>query len=1120
MNRFKAVSIIIWGICLPILVFVGCGLLSPLAALFSDLRLVNLRCEYQQNPPGIDELLPRLSWNLQAASDKRELRQSAYHILVSSTPEKLAKEQGDLWDSGRVESDRQLHIIYAGKPLTSRMQCFWKVRVWNQNGRQSKWSQPSAWTMSLLKTSDWQAKWIADANSVVEKNVYGPLNGYQCEFAKSADTAKWVTIDLGKPQSFDAVKLFPARPYDWTPDTPGFLFPVRFKIETAMNADFSDAKVVLDRTAKDEPNPDTNAPLYRFASATGQFVRLTVTKFGLRDGENFAFALAEIQVLNGENNIAKLAKVSAQDSVETGQWAKVNLTDGVLTAVKPRDNESLPASMVHKSFQINHPIKRATAYASALGLYELRLNGQRVGEKLLTPEWTSYRKHVQYQVYDVTALLCQGENAASALLGEGWYAGRLMITGRFAYGTHPRFLLQLEIEFTDGQRQTIITDNSWRTTTDGPIRSAGIYDGEVYDARKETKGWDTAGFDASLWQTARAFDINSPRLVGQRNEPIQVTKELAPVKMTEPKPGVFVFDFGQNMVGWCRVKAVGAAGKTVTIRHAEMLNDDGTIYTANLRTALQTDSYTPAADGNFVFEPHFTYHGFRYVELTGLTESPTNESILGRVFHSSSPIVGSFECSDSSLNRLMQNIQWTQRSNMMSVPTDCPQRDERLGWMGDIQSFAQTAAFNMDMAAFFSKSAQDMRDDQASDGRFSDFAPNQSDSSIPGSNGNGWTNAFSGAPAWADAGVIVPWRAYQNYADIRLLEQHFEAARKWVDYIHNQNPNLIWERFRNNDYGDWLNGDTIKKQEGWPEGGAAIPSVVFATAFFAHSTELVAKMAELLGRSEDAYRYGRLSNQIKSVFNQRYVKPDGRIEGDTQSGYALALSFNLLPENLRSKAAQYLVENIRKYNTRLSTGIQTTPRAMLELSNNGYSDVAWQLITNRTFPSWLYMIDNGATTIWERWDGYVKGRGFQDAGMNSFNHWALGAVGEWMWRNIAGLNPDDSQPGWKHFSIAPKPGGGVTWAKCEYQSIRGPIAVSWSLDKERIVLKVSIPPNTTAAVYVPTSQPNAVTESGLPIEQAKGVKFIHAEKETAVYEIGSGSYVFEAPFAVSGASAE
>ncbi len=1073
------------------------------AAVAADLRPADLRCEYRENPSGLDVLEPRFSWTLTATTDERGLTQSAYQVLVASAPERLAREHGDLWDSGKVPASDTLQVTYAGQPLRSRMRAWWQVRVWDRNGQASAWSAPATWTMGLLEPSDWQAKWIADPASATNVPARGPLNGYHSKIANSADTPRWVAVDLGRPQHFEAVQLFPARPYDWQPDTPGFLFPVRFKVEAASRADFSDAQVLLDRTASDQPNPGTNAPLYRFASTTARFVRLTVTRLRQRDGANFAFALTEMQVLNGENNLAKGARVLAPDSIETGAWAKANLTDGVLMTVKPDGGGSgaLPATMVRKSFQLDRPVRRATAYATALGLYELQLNGQRVGDQLLAPEWTSYRKRVACQTYDVTRLLHPGENVIAARLGEGWYAGRLMAVGRFAYGTQPRFLLQLEVEFADGHTRTIVSDGSWRATSDGPIRSAGIYDGEVYDARKELAGWDAPGFDDTAWAPARTFDLDSRRLVWLRNEPIRLVRELTPRTLTEPRPGVYVFDFGQNMVGWCRINATGVAGQTVTLRHAEMLNEDGTLYTANLRGAAQIDRYTPRADGGFVFAPHFTYHGFRYVEVTGLAHPPTTNAVVGQVFHSAAPEVGRFECSDSSLNRLMRNIRWTQRANLMSSPNDCPQRDERLGWMGDIQAFAQTAIFNMDMAAFLTKFAQDIRDDQADDGRFPDFAPHPGDPN----------KSFSGAPAWADAGVMVPWRVYQNYADTRILAAQFAAARRWVDYIHRNNPDLVWAKGRNNDYNDWLNGDWIK-EAGWPGKGGSVPNEVFATAFFAHSTELVAKMAAVLGRREDAQRYGELFAQIKAGFNRRFVQPDGRLAGDTQGGYALALNFNLLSDELRPKAARLLVENIRRYRNHLSTGIQTTHRAMLELTRGGYGDVAWQLLTNRTFPSWRYMIDNGATTIWERWDGYVKGRGFQDAGMNSFNHWAFGAVGEWMWRNIAGLNPDDAQPGWKHFVVAPQPGGGVTWAKAGYHSIRGRIACDWKTEGGKLTLRVAVPPNTTATVYVPATRADAVTESGRPAGKADGVKFLRTEKDAAVYEIGSGNYVFGSVF--------
>lgn len=1072
---------------------------SPACAAEPSLNMSDLRCEYRVNPVGLDLACPRMSWVL--ISEQRGQQQTAYQILVASSPETLARDRGDLWDSGKVGSSQSAQVSYGGKPLTSRLRAWWKVRAWDRAGKPSAWSRPAYWEMGLLSRSDWQARWIADTASMTNFVRRDPLNGYHSEVASRADTAKWVGVDLGAPRSFDAVRLFPARPYDFQPDTPGFLFPRRFRLEVAQQPDFSDARVLVDRTAGErERNPGTNAPRYRFPQATGRFVRLLVTELPKRDGTNFAFALAEMEVLSGETNLAQKTKVLASDSIEGGAWAKLNLTDGVLVSVPPGGGPgTLPAMMTRKEFKVLQPVRRAMAYVTALGLYELHLNGQRVGEQLLAPEWTSYRKRVQYQAYDVTRLLRPGENAIGALLGEGWYAGRLMIVGRFAYGTFPQFLLQLELELADGTRQTVTTDESWRSTTGGPLRSAGIYDGETYDATREMPGWDMPGFDHRDWTPVSVLPLDSRQLVWQRNEPIQIEQELPCLKVSEPKPGVFILDFGQNMVGWCRIRGRGTAGQMVTLRHGEVLQDDGTLYTGNLRGAPQVDRYLPAADGKFSYEPRFTYHGFRYLELSGLASPPTKHSAVGRVFHSASPLVGRFECSDPSLTRLMRNVLWTARANLMSSPNDCPQRDERLGWMGDIQAFAQTAMFNYDLAAFISKWTQDIRDDQADDGRFPDFAPH------PG-NPN---NQFSGVPAWGDAGVIVPWRAYENYADARLLAESFESACRWVDYIHRLNPGLIWERGRNNDYNDWVNGDEIK-QAGWPTRGGSVPKELFATAFFAHSTELVSRMAGVLGRPEEARRYEELFQQTKAAFNRRFVRADGRLEGDTQAGYALALHFGLLPEDQRAQAAQRLVEGIHKYQGHLSTGIQATHRALLELTRYNHEPVAWQLVTNRTFPSWLYMLDNGATTIWERWDCYVKGRGFQDPGMNSFNHWAFGAVGEWLWRNVGGLNPDNNQPGWKHFTIVPRPGGGVTWANADYDSIHGRITSRWKRKGARFTLEVSIPANTSATVALPAADAASVKERGIPAARARGVRFLRFEDGRAWFEVESGKYEFTA----------
>ncbi len=764
------------------------------------------------------------------------------------------------------------------------------------------------------------------------------------------------------------------------------------------------------------------------------------------------------------------------------------------------------ATYLRREFALERPAVRAIVHVSALGLYELRVNGRRVGDRQLAPEWTDYSTRVQYQAYDVTSQLRPGSNVLAATVADGWYAGGIglgMIIAkkpRNIYGTTPSLLVELEVQHETGPPTTIVSDGSWRATRNGPVRAADILNGETYDARREMPGWDGVGFDASSWHPVDAGEAATagPRLVAQPNEPIRVTQELKPIRLTEPKPGVFVFDLGQNMVGWCRLAVRGKAGATVRLRHAEMLDDAGLIYTENLRGALQTDTYALRGAATESFEPQFTYHGFRYVEVSGDVERPQREDLVALAVHSAVTPAGSFESSDALLNQLWKNIVWTQRDNMHSIPTDCPQRDERLGWMGDILVFAQTAIYNFDMAAFLKKWIVDVRDAQADDGRFPDFAPHPF----------GTNERFSGAPGWGDAGIVVPWRAYENYGDTRILADHFDAAVRWIEFIRRENPDLLWTKKRGNDYGDWLSGDTLVA-DGWPKKGAEVPKEVFATAMFAHSTDLVARMARVLGKDAEARKYGDLFARIKAAFNAAYVDGDGRITGDTQAGYALALYLDLLPDALRPAAFRRMVAGIDAYNGHMSTGFHSTYRMMMELTRAGRTDLAYKLALERTFPSWGYSIDNGATTIWERWDGYVKGRGFQDKGMNSFNHYAIGAVGEWMYRVVLGINADPAQAGWTRVVIRPRPGGGLTWAKGSYHSIRGKIEVSWQQPAaDAFSLDVTIPPGVAAVVYVPARDAARVSEGAGPASRAAGVTFVKMDDGAAVFEVGSGQYRF------------
>jgi alpha-L-rhamnosidase len=539
------------------------------------------------------------------------------------------------------------------------------------------------------------------------------------------------------------------------------------------------------------------------------------------------------------------------------------------------------------------------------------------------------------------------------------------------------------------------------------------------------------------------------------------------------------------MVGWVRLKVEGEPGTKVTLRHAEALNPDGTIYTTNLRSARATDHYVLGGDGEEVFEPRFTFHGFRYVEVTGYPGEPQRDAITGRVVHSATPPSGFFECSSSLVNKLQENVVWGQRGNFLSVPTDCPQRDERLGWMGDAQIFVRTASFNMDVAAFFEKWMADVQDAQSPEGAFPDVAPLL--------RGSGLIDLRWGAPAWGDAGVIVPWTIYRAYDDTRIVERHYDAMARWMEYLHEANPDLIRKNRMGHNYGDWLS----------PKGDHT-PKHLLATAYWAYDAKLMAEMAEVTDRNEDASEYRDLNERIKAAFEEAYVSPDGRVEGDTQTSYLLALHMELLPEELRSAAADHLVRTIEREDWHLSTGFVGIGYLCPVLTEAGYTDVAYCLLNNETYPSWGYTIKNGATTIWERWDGWTEA-GFQSPNMNSFNHYSLGSVGEWLYRYVAGI--DLVAPGYGHILIRPRPGGGLTQASGEYDSVRGRISSSWKIEDDRFVLEALIPPNTTATVHVPST--DGVLEGGRPVDEADGVEFLRAGEGETILSVGSGRYEFE-----------
>lgn len=723
--------------------------------------------------------------------------------------------------------------------------------------------------------------------------------------------------------------------------------------------------------------------------------------------------------------------------------------------------QSIAAPLFRKDFSVHRRVVRARLYATAKGLYRATIDGQPIGSGELTPGWTDFRKRIQYQTYDVTSFLKRGDHTIGLKVAPGWYSGHVAFANEI-YGTYPLAMASLRVTYADGTTETIGTDASWQAAS-GAIQSSDLLMGEEFDARKEQRGWDRPGFKGQGWRMADATPDGDELLVGEQGPMVEKLMELKVQKVTEPKPGTYVCDLGQNMVGWARLRVSGEAGTKVQLRFAEVLNKDGSLYTTNLRKAKATDTYVLSGEGNETFEPSFTFHGFRYVEVTGYPGKFAPSAITGEVVGSNVPRTGTFACSDSMVNQLQHNIEWGMRGNYVDIPTDCPQRDERLGWMGDAETFAPTAAFIGNIDGFMTKWLRDVDEAQTADGSFTDVSPN--------------VLGPDGAPAWGDAGVIVPWDVFVAYGDTQLLAQNYPAMKMWVDRIDRYNPNHLWQQHRGNDYGDWLNVHD------------ETPKELIATAFYANSVRLVAESAKALGLTDDAKRYDALNSAIKDAYIHKFVVNTGSkptMRGDSQTSYILTIAFDMSnvknePNGGRELTQVFgdrLAELIAKRNDHLSAGFVGVGRLMGALTATGHADVAYKLLLQKTYPGWLYPITQGATTIWERWDGYRDDKGFQDPGMNSFNHYAMGAVGDWMYSSLAGIALDPSQPGYKHFVLAPQLGGPITWASAKLSTVHGDIESSWHKTGKHVTWDVVVPANTKATIILPDQRYDAHIAGG------------------------------------------
>ena len=936
----------------------------------TNLRIAERRCEYLQDPVGIDELRPRLSWRVE--SSKRGDRQTAYRILVASSSERLAEDQADLWDSGRVSSSRTTHVEYAGKPLASRQICFWKVKVWDREGTASKWSEAAQWSMGLLQDSDWKARYIS-----------------------------------------------------YRDETPVF-----------------------------------------------------------------------------------------------------------------KDRSSLflpPARNYRKQFSADKKIRRATVFATALGIYELELNGKRVGDAYFAPGWTDYRQRAYYRGYDVSELLQEGDNAIGATVADGWYSGYVaygLLTGigterigRYTYGKTPSVMVQLEIEYDDGTRQVVGTDRSWKVTSNGPIREADLLMGEFYDARRELCGWSTAGFDEARWEDAifaeenghptamfyeagepgpsgetpkiepkeRDLGFHRPKLEAFPGVPVRVTQEIRPIEIIKRDDGSYIFNLGQNFAGNIRLKVKGPEGHQIQLRYGEMLHPDGRLMTENLRKARATDFYVCRGDEQGeIYSPRFTFHGFQYVELSNFPGEPDLDTITGLALHSDTPLTSTFECSDPMVNQLFSNVVWTQRANFVDLPTDCPQRDERMGWTGDAQAYVGTAVYNADTGAFYTKWLRELMESQRPSGAFPGFAP------FP------FHRGWDFGTAWADAGVICPWTVWQAYGDTRVIDHCWEPMTRFLEWRKRTSVGDLGI-VHGNGWGDWLSQ------------GEVTPIDYIDSVYFALTTKMMAEMAEATGRDAEATAYRSQFERTKTAFGKKYLNADGSLNVKTQTAYALALFADLVPDELREATGRHLVKLLEFNGNHMATGFLGTRPLLPVLSSVDQNDLAVFLLQSHEFPSWGYEIDQGATSIWERWDSYTKEDGFgrHNAAMNSFAHYSFGAVCEWMFRTLAGIASDG--PGYNKIVIKPSPPSPgsnaqhepIHWVKASYDSIQGRIVSNWKVDGDRFHLDVTVPTNTTATVYVPARDANRVTEAGRPLGDVKQVKVIGVEGDRVVLQVESGSYQFQ-----------
>ncbi len=1041
--------------------FASCSMLC-VASAASGLRPDTLRCEYLTDPLGIDITSPRLSWLCRSTAPERHGQlQTGYQILVASSAQLLASDRGDLWDTGRVISRQSVHVVYSGAPLRSYARCLWKVRVWDEDGAASPWSEPARWSMGILSPDEWEAKWITHTPPLPE--------GEQDGRALTFDGCQWVWFPEGDPRGevpagpryFRRTFDLPAgRGVQWA----GLLLTVDDRFVLHVNG-----RELL-RTEGPEP---WRTPRIVDVTAALRAGRNVLAVEGINNAPSPAGLIGVLVVKTDDGEPLRIVSderwLSSEAAPEgwtapefdEGSWRPVVELGGMGVApwhalrVGGRDSwsQDRPGPILRRAFTVGRPIASATVHLSGLGYYELRLNGEKVGDRVLDPVFTRYDRRVPYVTYDVTDRLVQGPNAIGVLLGNGFFnqhARDAWDFERAPWRARPRLLVQLRVVYTDGTASVLGTDDTWRGTT-GPIVRDGVRNGELHDARLELPGWDRPGFDASAWERAEVTRGPAGELHAQMMPPVRVHETLTPVSVSEPAPGVFVYDVGQNIAGWAQLRVSGPAGTQVQLRYGERLKPDGNLEQAQIASLVyegpfQTDTYILKGEGTEVWEPRFTYHGFRYVEVTGFPGTPTVDDLRAKVAHTSFTPAGSFACSNGLLNRIQELTLWSYRGNYLGFPTDCPHR-EKNGWTGDAPLAAEQGLFNWDNAAGYEKWMNDFADEQRDNGELPGIVPT-----------SGW--GYGTGPAWDSAYILIPWYLYVYRGDTRVLADHYEGMKRYVDYLTTRQKDFIV------DYGlgDWCPAKT------------ATPSAVTSTGYYYVDALTVSRAAAALGHDGDARKYAALATEIREGFNRAFYRGGGIYAEGSQTALSCALYQGLAPETEREAVLEALVANIEAQDGHLDTGILGAKYLFRCLTAGGRTDVAYRIATRTTYPSYGDWIEKGATTLWEDWGGGA-----------SLNHIMFGDISAWFYEVLAGIVPDSEHPGFAHFTIAPHPVGDLTWVRAEHECPYGTIRSAWRIEDGKLTLDVTVPVSTRATVRVPAR-----------------------DGEGVVHEVGSGQHRFVA----------